>query len=300
MFAPEQWTPVTLFRHFMGPPFEISRELTRGVNAAENHLRKYSTLAGLANRLRSCLLEDEAELEAKGYSSAIRSREYAALIETLFCELYASLDGVRQTLFSAYRKVRGVQNSSTERLFTRAKSRGYGSDFPVDICDLLTAAYDSWFPRLRSIRTEVTHGDIGMCHLNEDSGRIRYIHNGLEPKAGGFAIDDLDAELNSQAQSVAILIDKIFASLCSKLIPVERQTVCGFYKGRCYERFVAFNPSVSFNDGRCISLKWFQAEPGYECPMQSNCGAFRNALEKERFPHNTAAPADQKAPLPGR
>lgn len=95
-FAPEQWTAVTKFRLFMGPPFEVSRELSKGANTADNHLAKFNVLAGLARRLKEQLAEDEAELAERGHSSARRSKEFAALVEALFCELYAALDGVRR------------------------------------------------------------------------------------------------------------------------------------------------------------------------------------------------------------
>lgn len=281
MFAPKHWSSVTKFRQIMGPPFNVNKELAKGVNTAENHLAKFSVLAGLANRLRHQLAEDEAELNERGYSTASRSKEYAALVEALFCELYASLDGVRRSLFGAYRKVRGVQNKSTKTLFVRASESKYGPEFPSDICAALTSAFDSWFPRLRRIRTEVTHGDVGSCHVDNETRKAVYIHGGLGSNTRAFVIEDVETELNSLAASVSNLIENVFASLCAKLEPVKKRVMCGIYKGRCYERIVATKPNLSFDDGCCTSRRWFETEAGYECPMRENCGAYHNALAND-------------------
>lgn len=278
MFAPEHWTSAAKFRQFMGPPFEVNRELTKGSNSADNHFSKFSVLAGLANRLRKELPQDETELEEHGYSPASRSKEYAALVESLFCELYASLDGIRRTLFAAYRNVQGVQNKSTEKLFSRAKENKYGAGFPSDIRELLLSAYDTWFTRLRRIRTEVTHGDIGNCHLDKETRKVTYMHGGLGSGNQALVLVDIESELNQLTESVATLIEGVFASLCAKLEPVEKRVLCGLYKGRCYERIVSYSPTLSFNDGCCTSLKWFAKEDGCECPMRANCGAYQTAL----------------------
>lgn len=277
MFAPEHWTFAATFRQFMGPPFEVNRELGRGARSADSHIAKFTVLAGLANRLRQQLGEDHAELELKGHSSASRSKEYAALIETLFCELYASLDGIRRLLFAAYRNVQGVQNRSTERLFVRAKENGYGAEFPAEIRDLLAAAYDSWFQRLRKLRTEVTHGDIGSCHVDTKTQKVCYMHGDLGTPTTALVIEDIDTELNTLFESALKLKENVFAVLCAKLVPEDRTVMCGIYKGRCYHRSVSYSPALTFNDGCCKSLQWFHSEPGLECPLRNDCGAYQKA-----------------------
>lgn len=277
MFAPEQWTFAQRFLQFMGPPFEVKFDLSLGARTASSHTAKYRVLAGLANRLRQQLNEDDAELKSKGHSSAIRSKEYAALIETMFCELYASLDGIRRLLFAAFRNVQGVQNKSTEKLFVRAKENGYGVGFPADITAILATAYDTWFVRLRNIRTEVTHGDIGSCHVDASTQKVSYMHIDLGTSNKSLVIDDIESELNTLFENVIALNEGIFASLCTKLVPEERTVLCGIYKGRAYQRNVAFSPTLTFNDGCCTSLQWFHAAPGIECPLRDNCGAYQSA-----------------------
>jgi hypothetical protein len=277
VFIPEQWPSVRKFRQFMGPPFKVDRDLATGANAAENHLAKFSVLAGLANRLGDQLAEDAAELAEKGHTPASRSKEFAALVETLFCELYAVLDGIRGTLFSAYKKVRGVQNKSTGRLFKKAKDKEYGPGFPEDIRAALASAFDSWFPRLRSIRTEVTHGGTGTCHLDSKTDKICYIHGGLGSATRAFVIEDVVEELNGKAASVTALVEAVYRPLFSLLEPVDRRVECGFYKGRCYERVVSPSAGLSFHSGQCFSRGWFETEVGYECPMRGVCEAYQRA-----------------------
>ncbi len=192
------------------------------------------------------MAEDAVELEKFGHGSGARSREFAAIVETLFCELYAALDGVRRTLYGAYRNVRGVQKESTERLFRRAKEKKYGPEFPEDIRATLASAYDAWFPRLRSIRSEVTHGEIGGCHLDAKSQKVRYMHQGLGTPTRAMVIDDVVGEVNSHFQSVSKLVESVYRPLCSKLEPVEKPFVCGIYRARIYQRVVAFRPTCPF------------------------------------------------------
>jgi hypothetical protein len=98
MFAPQEWTPARRFSFFLGPPFSISRGLVQATRAAENRRQKHSILAGLAKQLRFGLTEDYQELESVGFTSAARSKRFSAVVETMFLELYSSLDAVRSAL----------------------------------------------------------------------------------------------------------------------------------------------------------------------------------------------------------
>jgi hypothetical protein len=275
VFAPECWTSLTKFQKFVGPPYENLRELGRGASAADNHLAKYTVLARLANRLKDRLSEDDAELAETGFSSASRSKEFAALVESLFCELYSALDGTRHALHAAFKNVRGVQDKSTERMFKRASEKEYGPGFPLEISDALAAAYESWFPSLRKIRTEVTHGDIGSCHIDRETQKVCYMHMGLGSATRAFVIKDVIAELNQHWQSVSGLLESIYGTLFGSLLPVTRTQVCGFNLGKFYERQVAAAADLSRNSGVCMSRNWFEKEPGHECPLRHDCGAYR-------------------------
>jgi hypothetical protein len=101
VFRPGLWSPAECFRTFIGEPFPDDSNLQIGTKAVSDHLEKFRILAGLANRLALDLHLDHAEVEASGYSPAIRSKEYAAIVESLVTTLYSVLDGLRQTLYGA-------------------------------------------------------------------------------------------------------------------------------------------------------------------------------------------------------
>jgi hypothetical protein len=275
LFSPEHWSSVQKFRHFMGPPYTVSRELVTGTRAAEGHRTKFLVLADLANRLQETLAEDMAQLDQEGYTPASRSREFAALTETLICELYSCLDGIRQVLYSVYKRVQKIQNSSNEVLFNRAYAHAYGPGLPEEIRGCLAASYTTWFLQLYQLRTELTHGDVGSCHLDPNSGRINYMHPNLGTASRALIINDIVGKINEFAQSVFELMETIFGYLYAKLSPKESRIACGFYKERLYERDVTPGPELSFASGRCFSKVWFEREAGCQCPMRHRCGAYR-------------------------
>jgi hypothetical protein len=201
----------------------------------------------------------------------------------MLCELYSVLDGVRQIVFSAYRNVRGDQNESTDKLFRRAADERYGPGMPRDINESLANAYKSWFPRLREIRTENTHGEIGKCHLDPRTGKIDYIHPGLVSEGRALIIPDIIQYTDSVLQNVRELTEWLCAYLYSSLEPQESQILCGLYEGRAYERAVAPGAHLSLADGRCMSVNWFANCPDLLCPMADRCGAFRRPMPPDEF-----------------
>lgn len=272
-FTPDQWSAARRFSQFIGRPFN-DREVEKGTRSTLSHLNKFDTLAALANRLVPRLSEDQVELERDGHSAAARGREFAALMETLVCELYASLDGVRRAVFGAYRTVQAVQNSSTEKLFKRAAEWEYGETFPEEVRAVLASAYSEWFPSLKKLRTELTHGDIGSCHLDANSGAVRYVHGGLGTGSRAMVVEDIVDRVNGFAAGVLRVAEAVFAHLYSNLESDERQIMCGIYKGRIYERLVKPEARLTFNSGQCFSKSWFDLAPGFECPLRSRCGAY--------------------------
>jgi hypothetical protein len=157
------------------------------------------------------------------------------------------------------------------------KSNEYGLGFPEELRLPLAAAYTTWFPRLRKIRTEVTHGDIGYCGPNPTTKAVYYMHIGLGSRNQAFVIEDVITEVNQISQSVRELVEAVFGYLYSRLEPVERRIGCGVYQGHFYERLVAPVQNLSFNSGHCYSKKWFDNKPGMECPIREQCGAYETA-----------------------
>jgi hypothetical protein len=271
-FLPERWGSLRQFLKTVGPPFPTSPGVLSGAHAASGHLGKYDLLADLANRLAPHLSEDSEELRRDGFTPAVRSREFAALTETLICTLYSALGGLRDTLYEAHRRVRGVQRKSTKELFKRAAEKTYGPEFPEAIRIPLADAYATWFPRLRETRVAVTHGETGFCHLDTETTRIAYFHGRLKS-------DDIVAEVNADAVAVRKLMEEAFSHLCSQLESIPRKVICGTYKARFYEREITPGPGLTFASGRCLSREWFEKESGHECPLRTNCGAYSQARD---------------------
>src|SRR5262249_12474910 len=148
-------------------------------------------LAGIANRLAQDLHLDNAELQEGGHTPAMRSKEYAAIVEALITTLYSALDGLRRTLYGAYKKVRRVQNSSNERMFNLASEGESGEGFPQPIREALAKANATWFPELCRIRTELIHRELGSSHWDPQTDKIFYIHGGLGSPTRAHLIDDV-------------------------------------------------------------------------------------------------------------
>lgn len=278
MFAPWQWTAIERLGRFVGPPFKVERDVEKGVRMTDGHLSKFRILVGLLNDQAPRLDQDRAELETYGYSRALRSKEFAALVETLICSLYSAIDGIRLAIYGAYKGIPKVQRGSNGKLFSLASEKEYGPCFPEQIRAPLDDANKTWFSNLRMYRTELTHGEVGSCHLDSETGKIRYMHNALGSATRSMVIEDICAELSHLYASVFDLAEQVYGYLFTQLEPVTRRTVCGFYKGRVYERDVAAAPDISFGSGACCSLNWFEKEPGYECPLRSKCGAYARAV----------------------
>jgi hypothetical protein len=275
MFAPEHWSPLELFIRFNGLPYPRTNAFYYSVRACDSHIRKFKILANLANRIYPSIDEDLAELEKNGYTNCARSNEYSAVVETLACELYASLDCLRTVLFHIYRQVKGIQDSSTQKLFNRAKNSEYGPEFPEQIRTLLAHSTDDWFPKLCDLRTELTHGGTGSCHKDKISGTVHYMHEGLGDGPRAYVQEDIAAEINKYATGVTDLIYSIFSYFYTQLENNKSELVCGIYKGRFYQRLSTPEAVPTRNMGTCLSAEWFHKEPDYACPRLDTCKAYK-------------------------
>jgi hypothetical protein len=276
-FQPAHWTPAGKFLKFLGPPFNRTRVLNEAIQSCADHTRKYETFAELAAELAPKLALDRDELESQGYSPAARSRQFAALIEVLVCELYSVLDGIRYTTFHIYRKVRGVQSGSTSKLFSKASERSYGEEFPEELLTLFDAAYRDWFLELRRLRTAFTHGGLGSCSLSQDRTVIAYINQSLGSDAIAHVIPDIVAHLNALAIAVFKLTHDFFEYHYGQLQQNDSSQFCGFYRGRGYMRNAKPEPNLAWDSGICSSRGWFDNESEYMCPLANECAAYRRA-----------------------
>jgi hypothetical protein len=281
-FAPEHWNYARKFQAFLGPPFTVDTELATGTSAVVSHREKYELLGGIANKLADELELDGKDLEERGYTDGARGRSFAAIAEEMAGELYAMLDGLRRTTYSIYRGQQGMQNKKTSVFFERAAQNRYDNNFPTTLNTALADAYQTWFPQLRRLRTQTTHGETGTCWYNAETETISYWHPASH-HLKDLSIENVVAYINQTYGQVSTLAELFFKYFYLALLPVESRHGCGVYKGRFYERMVAPTADVSFSTGRCWSRAWFETEAGYDCPLREKCGAYEQPVPaKER------------------
>ncbi len=274
-FAPETWSALHKLRHFTGPPLPNNGYVRIGLRDCENHLDKVSVLWRVAEQLRPSLMLDREELDRLGATNNLHSQEFAAVCEAIVCALYSALDGLRVFIFGGYHGVKRVQNESNEKLLKRAKLNEYGPGFDEEIRTLLAEAYDSWFPPLRLLRTELIHGSTGSCHLDTGTNLIRYFNNGIKQEGRTYFKDDIEGLLRGFEGYVRKLVEDVARMHFARLIPELQFHMCGTYLGRWYGRMAAASPTVSSNDGHCLSYDWFEKEEGFFCPLAKQCPAYQ-------------------------
>lgn len=119
-FAPETWGQVWKFIRFHSPTYKFSRNVDSALSGADGHFRKYMILMGLARKLVPDLGKDYEQAVKNGFSDAIHSKELAAILDSLFCELYSSVDCTRRVIAAVYGRYQGITSKSTSGLFENA------------------------------------------------------------------------------------------------------------------------------------------------------------------------------------
>lgn len=274
-YVPHMWDYVDRFARWYGAPFADSHALSNGLKTITGHRDKFKTLAERAASLVPELIEEHQLLDQKGYSSSNKAREFTGITETLICELYSCLDGLRNTIHAIYKNVRGVQRKSTEKMFTNAAKEKYGDGFPPEIYGWLKAAYEDWFPELRRLRVELTHGRVGTCSMKDDS-YISYIHYGLGSTLDSnvLIIENIIDWINSYANHVNILLNTICKFWFDQLEPREVIEMCGVHQGRAIIRAIEITEPVSYDSGLCLFRHAFEEEPEWSCPLRASCAAY--------------------------
>lgn len=276
-FSPEHWTWTEKLNKFYGAPYPDNRFAKNAVASCIDHRRKFFILAGLANRLRGTLVQDNEEMDTLGHTMAERSQEYAALFEVLVCELYSVLDGMRFTAYEFFAGCRGIQKNSTSKFFSNAAENRYGPAFPEEIRVILATAYADWFVPLRKLRTSLTHGGLGSCVYDRHSNKISYVNSSLGSSTQAWVTADAEGFINPLAEKVFALEDAYFKHFYSGLAPLETQLPCGFYHGKIYFRKVLPVDNLTWHSGRCTTRQHFNAATDYYCPLTSECAAYAAA-----------------------
>ena len=271
-FAPDKWNAVTKLCKFGFNPPKHNKLFKRGLQATAHHLQKFQVLAEIASELSPGFEIDRKELDSNGFSHAKYSNQFAAVAECCVNELYASLDGIRDVIYSIFSNIQGIQKKSTGKFFERAKKKEYGDEFPIELYNVLSEAHDSWFFQLRKYRTEFTHGSLGSCSKDIETGKISYIHPGMGDSNKALVINDFIEYINGAYKNVLLLQHIIFEYLY-KTLPLEPVTVlCGFYKGLAYTRLIHPESNLTSNSGICKSVHY-----DTQCPLRDKCAAYKNA-----------------------
>ena len=282
-FAPEQWGQVERFLNFYSTTHRFNKRTNACVRGVASHFHKALTLQSLANRLRPSLARDNEQLEAEGYSPAPHARELAAVIETILCELYASIDCTATLLSAIYGKLPGVPSKSTRNLFTNAAKGKIDGRFPKPLLDAIVKA-EPWVVGLRDIRDTISHSDTGFCHLDSETGIVGYMNPAMGPSDRAHVIDDIFAEVEEYFSSVNKWLGATFLFLNSELKDIETQQFCGFFSGRMYTRLVRPSEATSFHGGRCQAYLWFEKEGNPTCPRVEECGAYKRKISPDEAP----------------
>lgn len=277
-FFPEQWDAVKVLSAFPLEGVENERLFKRGLNSVGDHFEKYRAFAGLANKLISGFEVDRKQVEIDGYSPAIHSKEFAAVAESCVCELYSTLDGVRDVIFVIYNNIRGIQKKSNEKLYRRASSGEYGDNFPSTLNEILTRAYTDWFRNLRGFRTEMVHGSLGSTTMDHDTKKIRYFHQGMRGNGTSLIMEDFVEFISKLYSQVLNHLNEIFSFLYNTLNLQSTLVMCGIYKGRIYERLIEPERPLTNDAGYCVARQWFDNMPEFKCPLSGGCKAYKNAI----------------------
>jgi hypothetical protein len=274
VFAPEIWGQLDRFKQFYAATYRFKPDAIKAVAGIDNHFQKAMTLRRVAEKLAPNLHLDNEELAQKGYTAALNSQEFSAVIEEVFTELYSSVDCTRKIIFAIHGKCQRVPDS-TRKLFERAFKGQLGSDFPKELLEALKSSV--WFKELMSIRDELTHSTTGACHLQEGTNKIRYIHHGIRQVDNVLVIDDVFEKLDEFFDSVNRFLGQVFRFLNAGLLTTSVDVVCAFAFDRIYMRKLAIAESVDFNSGTCASFHWFDKEPDRRCLLADDCGAYHRA-----------------------
>ena len=279
VFAPDRWGEVLKFRHFARSTYNLPPYADAALAGVDGHYHKYVILMRLAQRLAPKLVEDHEELTNQGYSEATRSHELAAIIDTLFCELYSAVDCTRTVIGSIYGKLRGVPTKSTSKLFRYAAEGSIDERVPFEIRNSFAEAYADWFPRLKKIRDAINHSDIGSCSDHE--GKISYYHKCLGTTNYNILVtDDVFQEVSKYADHVNKFLGSVFHSLNGTLNDVDTVQICGIFHSLYYQRFVSPNEARDFHSGKCESYESFEKGMMPTCPFADKCGAYARVLEQ--------------------
>lgn len=283
VFAPELWDEVEKFLKFYKTTYTFNKKSTSALYGVHGHFDRYHVLLTLSKRLVPDLKKEYEETIETGTSDAIRSRELAAIIDSMFCELYSSVDCTCRIIIDIYGRYPGIgiDRNSISGLFKNAVEHKIDNRVPLEIRNTLEHGYNDWFKRLRKIRDAINHSSVGNC--SDFEGRIKgelelkisYSHQTLANELGNDHVtDDVFKMLSELEVNVNLFHGTVYHSLNQTLEDKETTQVCGWFNGRVYLRIVSPKEAIDFNGGRCFSRIYFDNGDMPTCPFANICGAY--------------------------
>ena len=158
-------------------------------------------------------------------------------------------------------------------MFRKVRDDDVCKDFP----DALRSAFQEavWFDELLSLRDELTHSDVGRCHLDKNKGLVSYIHVGIKKSGCPLVIDDIFARSDYLFEGVNKFLGRVFHYLNSLLTNKPVRQLCDIFFGRGYMRHVIPSMATDLNSGTCESHIWFDLPGNPRCPLADSCGAYK-------------------------
>jgi hypothetical protein len=279
-FAPSHWGQLEHFVRFCGTTYRFSWQVTKRLSGIIGNANKFAALIRLAKRVAPELAEDDQQMEEHGFSPALRAKELAAVCETAFCTLYSMLDCTRHVLCSIYPNHKGIRDS-TRSTFQNGHKGAIDLRIPVAIREAIKET-QAWFDKLREIRDELTHADVGFCTLDGEKGTVTYLHGGLGTRERAFVLEDVFGELDGYYQKINGFLGKLFLELNKTIVDSDTEQMCGVFNYRWYSRIVKPSEATDFHSGRCKSYEWFDQEGQPPCPFRETCGAYAAATSRQK------------------
>ena len=213
----EGWRESARFRRFHFGVYDLKDLELRALDGVTSHCEKCHYFSSLAEKLRPNLNIEVQELEQQRYTSAVSSKEIAAVIEAAIQELHSSVDCTEKVLCAIYGN---KSNEPIRYLFSEIQKTSEECrreiKLPSEITQVIRNA--SWYDELRCLRNGLIHRDTGRVHLDERDGPVRYIHLGVKGSNQPFVREDIFGWLTEMEAKVNRFHDEIFRYLNSTLV----------------------------------------------------------------------------------
>ena len=276
-FAPESWGEVGYFAHFYAATFTLTAEGKKCLPGIKAHFEKTVTITHLLGKLGPGLSIDNEQLRTNGFTAAENSREFTAVAEGVFTELYSTVDCARKVITDIFRGCRRMPGNSTRKLFAAIAAGTVGPEMP----DAVKAPFRnaSWYPLLRQIRDDLTHADTGHARLDDATNKVVYTHFSIKVGGRPLVIPDFMNAIADITAGVNTFLGELFGALNAMLRPTHSDQLCGFFNGgSAYMRRVPNERPITFHSGVCLSRQWYDQDPTKLCPFSAECDAYSRAL----------------------